>query len=212
MTRGLRVTGAVLAAIFALSIGASSAFAHEYHVGGVEHSNGEQATKNVLTVNSRALECQKVTLTATTEIEGPFSGTTWEIHPTYQECTAFGLAATVTTTNCNYRWNEPMGAGPYTATMNILCGSGAITISTAGCTVTIGSQGPLSGTTMTNQGAGEERQILLSLNLTTIAANVSGSVLICGTNGARTATYTGTILAKGWKSPAMTERTALYIE
>jgi hypothetical protein len=197
--RKLKVIGLALVAIFAFTALASAASAAEFESASTNTTiKGEQSTKNVFTVNSRTVECNKATFTG---FQAATKAATLEVHPEYSECTGFGLPATVTTTGCNYKFNSPTGSTPnFTGSVNIVSASGEtcsnITVAVAGCTVKIGPQGPLSGISYNANGS----TVTVTSNVTTIAANVEGSVLICGTNGARTGTYTGTVLTKGFNS------------
>jgi hypothetical protein len=210
MIRSLKVMGLALIAVLALTaIEVAAASAAEFESEATEtFIHGEQETKNVLTVNSRTVECKVATFDGT---QVGRTATTLEVHPVYEECMAFGLPATVTTTGCDYRLNQPgiSAEGPTSGTMNVVCTSGdAITINVneGTCSVTVGSQGGstgLVGIGYTNSSS-SPKTIDLSYSVTAVAANVSGSVLDCGTNGARAATYTGTALATGWTNESMT--------
>ena len=132
------------------------------------------------------------------------TATELEIHPEYKECTAFGLSAEVETAGCNYRFGQPSGTGPFTGNVSIVCetGKNIVVKAASTCTITVGSQGPLSGITYTNS-AGPPMTVTVGSNVG-VSSTVSGNTLICGTNGTRPGTYTGSVLVKGWTSSAMT--------
>jgi len=60
----------------------------------------EKITQHVFTVTGAKTECKKVTFTGSTE---GAETTSQSVTPDYKECTAFGLPATVTNTNCKIK-------------------------------------------------------------------------------------------------------------
>jgi hypothetical protein len=99
-------------------------------------------TTNVLTLNGGTEKCKKA-LFSSDEIPGT-TFNTLTLHPEYSECTAFGLAATVSTEGCNYVLSTSSATA---GSMAIECANGKevlTTVKAAGCTVKIGAQTPSS--------------------------------------------------------------------
>jgi hypothetical protein len=191
MIRKIKVLGLTLVAVFALTaVASASASAAEFHSeSSSTELNGAQQTENVFTVNNRTVKCKTATFA------GSQSGTTAstvEVHPTYGNCTAFGLESTVTTTGCNYVLHS-------NGETDIVCAAGKqIEIEAAGtCHVNVAGQSGLKSVSYSNVGSGSTEEVLVTANVGSIKANVSGSTLVCGTNGERLSTYTGSVLTKG---------------
>ncbi|MFT3864758.1 MAG: hypothetical protein QM729_10840 [Solirubrobacterales bacterium] len=217
MIRNLRILGLTMVAMLAVGVvGASAASAASFHSESSEtFVLGSQSTQNVFTVNSRTFKCSTVTFTGS--FEGTSKSTLEEIHPEYGGCEAFGLEIAINTEGCNYTFDEPSGSGSesHTGTVNLVCATGhEIEMNTASgvCVVTVGSQSGLSSVTYTDEGSGSSRSVLVTANVSGISVDVSGSTLICGTNGTRSATYTGSVSTKGYTSEAHTIRTGIWVE
>ncbi|MFT3864759.1 MAG: hypothetical protein QM729_10845 [Solirubrobacterales bacterium] len=214
MIRNLRILGLTMVAMLAVGVvGASAASAASFHSESSEtFVLGSQSTQNVFTVNSRTVKCSTATFTGS--FTGTSKSTLENIHPEYGGCEAFGLEATVNTEGCNYTFNEPSGSSTYTGTVNVVCESGKeIEINAAStCVVKVGSQSGLSSVTYTDEGSGSSRSVLVTANVSGISSTVSGSTLICGTNGTRSATYTGSVSTKGYTSAAHTTQTGVWVE
>jgi hypothetical protein len=84
------------------------------------------------------------------------ASSSYSLTATYSECTAFGFAATVTTTGCKFVFQigEANESGAFPSTTDVSCEAGkAITIVTATCEVQISGQTGLSGVELSNNGA-----------------------------------------------------------
>jgi hypothetical protein len=191
MIRKIKVLGLTLVAVFAMTaVAASAASAAEFHSeSSATELRGAQQTENVLAFNNRTLKCKSATFV------GSQSGTTAstvEVHPTYGNCTAFGLESTITTTGCNYVLHS-------NGETDIVCEAGKqIEIEAFGtCQVNVAAQSGLGSVSYSNVGSGSTEEVLVGLNVGSIKANVTGSTLVCGTNGERLSTYTGSVLTKG---------------
>jgi hypothetical protein len=192
----------------------SSASAAEFHSESESgtHLHGEQQEENTFVVNSRVVKCTGVTTTAFTT--GWF-WKSWKQEKKYTGCTGFGLAATLAMNGCEVEFGEPVGSGPWTGTTGVVCPVGksiAISIGSGSCLVTIGSQSGLAGVSYTNTGSGGGRSIKMTYNVTTLSANVSGSVLVCGTNGTRTASYTGSDILEGFTNSGLGTHVGIWVE
>jgi hypothetical protein len=213
MIRSLKVMGLALVAVLALTaVAASAASAAEFHSeASSTFIHGEQSVENVFTVNSRTVTCKEATFTGT---QTGTATTTLTIHPTYGNCTAFGLPAKVSTAGCNYQFNQPTGSGPFSGTVNIVCETGSkieINVNEGTCNITVAAQGPLSSLTYTNEGSGSSRAVSVGANVSGISSTVSGGILACGTNGTRSATYTGTVLTKGFTNSGMGTEVGVFV-
>jgi hypothetical protein len=215
MSRNLKVLGLALVAVFAMSaVASASAGAATFHSEIASPAktffNGEQVTENVFTVNGRTVKCTKAVFSG----EEVAPSETLSVTPEYSGCTAFGLASTVAMNGCKYKFHNVTGTGPFTSPVDIVCPEGAhITITAAStCTVTVAGQTGLSSVSYTNKGTGTGRDVEVGANISGIASNVSGSVLVCGTNGPESATYTGTVLEKGYTSAAHTTQVGVWVE
>jgi hypothetical protein len=137
---------------------ASAAQAVTLHSAGSPTSfSGEAITKPTIKFPGGSVECSGLGET------GSFTGTSvssFETHPEFSGCKAFGFASThVTSTGCFNRYDSMSGFGPYTASYHVVC-SGTnkikITPTFAGfsvCTVNITPQNPSGGVDIANNFA-----------------------------------------------------------
>jgi hypothetical protein len=212
-----------MVAVGALSAGSASAAAGEIdlacHTGADScFLFGEQTTTNVFTVTGGNVKCTSAKFTgegtggttATTVVskEADWTFHTVTVHPEYSGCTAFGQAATITTTGCNYN----LTASSKTAgNASIECETGkliTIKANTAGCTVTVGAQTPANNKVdYENSGTGSEKDVLVTATVGTSTAGITytSSGGICGASGTN-GTYTGTVTEKCWKNAKHTEQ------
>jgi hypothetical protein len=214
MIRNFKAMGLVAVAVLALSAtAASGASAAEKFHSSIENTfvHAEQEGTNVFTVNSRTVTCTTATFSGESKgketAAGVFSTTTLTVHPKYENCTAFGLPATVTTEGCNYEFLEPAGTTPtLTGNLNLVCETGKsiiINVNSGTCTVTVGTQNGLSSVSYTTETVGGHEQVKVAANVTNITANVAGGILTCGTNGARPSTYVGNVITKGFTNSGL---------
>jgi hypothetical protein len=172
--------------------------------------NGEQVTENVFTVNGRTVKCTKAVFNS----EEVAPSETLYVTPEYRGCTAFGVESTMAMNGCLYKFHNVTGTGPFTSPVAIVCPEEAhITFTVENtCTVTIAGQAGLGSLSYTNKGTGSSRYVEIGINISSIATNVSGSVLICGTNGLQTATLTGTAAEQGYSNGAHTMQVGFWVE
>lgn len=161
MKSRLNKTGVALLAALALgAFGASAAqgsvfFTKEnkYPVSITGTQLGEQIMKLDVEVGKNP-EVKCTTLAETGTLAGASS--TLTVQPTYGGCTAFGEAATVNTTGCNYviHSKEKQAAEEYLATTDVACGAGQfINILTAACEVHITPQNGMMWFNLTDSTA-----------------------------------------------------------
>jgi hypothetical protein len=153
----LGVAMAALVTMFALSASASQA--SSFMTEGEKYPvtvSGNQVGENIFTVKTEAgknseVKCKKATFSGT--VSKKSSEVT--VHPTYEECTAFTLPATVTTTGCDFVLHSSTGSiDTFAAVVDVSCGgSAAITIKTATCHVSVGVQNGLAAASLTNNTA-----------------------------------------------------------
>ncbi len=225
MIRNLKVLGLALAAVFAMSAMAAQAAMAS---GELFHSDEDPTVitasnagfgNHVFTAGGISVECENATFTGTQ------SGTTGEeltVHPTYSgNCTAAGVvAATVTTTGCNYILYSETGENTHTSTtdapVKIECEEGKkITIDAAKCRITIDPNQTVRGVKYVGEGGTTETEDLrVVASVDTIgyeAENLTGLGFKCGTLGFETgvtltnASYTGTVTAKGYEDKCAAE-------
>jgi hypothetical protein len=136
--------------------------------------SGAQVATNELVTDVGTLKCTSATFSgsqAGAEKEsGVFSSETVVLHPTSSGCTFAGVKVTVTTTGCDYKLAATSGSK---AATSIVCEAGkAVTIkdtSGLGCEVIVGGQAPAGQVSLTNAGAGKERNFSWSSEVTGIA-------------------------------------------
>jgi hypothetical protein len=95
---------------------------------------------------------------------GVFRAAEIEVHPRYSKCHAFGLAGTVNTEGCNYKFTtaERNAEGILQAAPHIECEAGKEIVVNAGfgsCVSKIGSQTPGGVVDFENNGTGSERDV-----------------------------------------------------
>src|SRR3954453_8509429 len=74
------------------------------------------------------------------------------VTPVYTECTFLGVPTTVHTNECEYKFTQPSGTGPYTGNVDVVCPEGKkIEFEALGCRVKVGAQTGLGTVTYTNQ-------------------------------------------------------------
>lgn len=222
MARNIRKLGLVLIAVFALgAVAAQAASAATEHTFNSEIGNTVLTADNsglgehVLSVTTKG--GTKLSVSCTTVL---FSGnqvtkTADEInlHPTFGKknakgeagsCKLAGITVTVTTTGCNFTFDSDTSGTPENATTSIVCEAGKVITSTAaGCTISIGSQGPLHGVSYTGEGSGASRTIKVAASVKGIAWSAKGALCgLIGLGNGETGTngeYTGTALTKGFE-------------
>ena len=207
MIRNLKVIGVVMAAFVAMSaLSASSAFAEpEFHCEEV-HCLGKavQESDQVFTTKFGVVTCKKVAGDFTvfgTDGSGnqTVASTTMEITATditYSECTTttiFGkINVTVDFKGCDYLFTTS------TQPVHLVCGagSGPITISGPGCTITVPGGQTLSEVHYTNIGEGTTREITVNATVKNITAEAAGA--FCSATGhTAVGEYTGNIKVTG---------------
>lgn len=222
MARNIRKLGLVLAAVFALgAISAQAASA------AVEHTFNSELTNTVLTADNAGLGEHVLSVTTkggtklsvnctTVLLSGNQVAKTADeitLHPTFGKknakgesgsCKLAGITVTVTTTGCNFVFDSDTSGTPETAATSIECEAGkTITSTAAGCTISIGAQGPLHGVSYTNEGAGAARTIKVVAAVKGIAWSAKGALCaLIGLGNGETGTngeYTGTALTKGFQ-------------
>jgi hypothetical protein len=189
MSRKLKTMGLALIAVFALTaVGDGAASAAEFHsTAATTKISASQTTTHNFTTTIVGITCEKATFSGT---QTTATTTSVEFAPTYSGChfIIFGstIAITVATNECKYRLNA-------SGTADIVCPVGkAITVSGAGCTITVGAQTGKKSVTYANK---EAKHIDITTNLTGI--NYSHSGFTCGTGSGTNGTYTGTTTASG---------------
>jgi RHS repeat-associated protein len=161
---------------------------------------GEQEETHVLTLES-AIKCKKASF------EGTVTKTaqkTIELAPKYSECTMFGVAATLTSGGCKYKFLEPTGAGPFTGLVSLLCPAGEsvkVTLSVPECEVRLTEQTSKGTLTYENLG-GSPATVRVKPSLEKLKYNKTKDGPSCplsGTGEKEDGKYTGNTRLEGRK-------------
>jgi hypothetical protein len=168
MTRKLKA-GAALVIVFAIGAVAVSAASARYVLTpganpailtGWQIGKGSEGNSFEITSRGTKVACEKASYVGTTE------GTEVSevrVHPKYEECLAFGLAATIDTVGCDYLLTGETDAFGH-GKIHVICNTGAvvkITIPSISCTLKIHEQTPTEtegDITYINVGGGSDIQ------------------------------------------------------
>jgi hypothetical protein len=221
--RKLKVVGAAMVAVLAVTAMAASAQAKTFHSDiNTTFLLGTQAESNVFTTKAGTVKCSTATFT------GEITGTSVEkatVTPAYGTCKAFGQNATVTSSGCQYVLNANGSIEKIQGCLNGAYGGFVIDVPTGECTVKVPNQTP--GTTTidyTNEelkeGTAEQKtnskDILVRSTVAQIKYEVVGPGTICGTagtyEGANGASYSGTVTTKGYENEAHTIQRGIWVE
>jgi len=213
MIRKFKALGLALVAVFAMSaVVASAASATSGTLtaeGKATTATGTQVGEHVFTLTSHPVsggfastKCKKAHFHGIgTVTDGAKSVT---VTPTYSECTAFGLPATISHEGCDYTLSTgtPTATAGWHVNTNVTCPAGkAIRIVAQTCEVTVGSQGPLTTSEVTNSGtSGTTMDLLLHTKITGIHYTVVKDGIGCPLSGTGTFTngdYDGTTTVIG---------------
>ena len=158
---------------------------------------GPQVTQHKLTISGGSAKCNKAQFSAT----APAATASLSLSPAMSSCTAMGLAATWTMNSCSYKHNILNSGPPYTATMDISCSTGGdeIAITTAVCTIKIPAQSGLKSIGLENSGAGSERAVISTYNLTGITYKKEGAGCPGGAGTFKDGSYVGSTKLIGFK-------------
>ena len=209
----LAIVGAMLTGVQP-TLASASGELKTYPAGESVTATGEQtATKHRLTLTDHPVggsfwtfECNVVKATGVGSSKAGDTAIT--VHPTYEGCTAAGLAITITTTNCDYvyRLGEPT-AGGWHVTTDISCTAGSsIKIASSTCELTIGTQTGVATSEVTNAGSASPEtamDLLVHTNLSGLKYTVTKDGIGCslsGTGSFSKGDYTGTTTIKAHDS------------
>jgi hypothetical protein len=198
----MKTLGLLAVALMALTavFGVSSASAFTKFTTNVKGAEIEEETleEHVFTVTGATTKCKNI------GYEGKTEGLEVEsqmVTPSYKECTAFGLPATVTVNNCTYNLSasgntEIVPVGEKECSITILASS-----IFGRCHVDVTPQTILAGLTWGNTTTGLAMDVHVTINATIKKIHVTESTGVCpltvGTH--ETGTYTGksTVKVKG---------------
>jgi hypothetical protein len=209
MTRSLKTLGLAVLAITAMSaVMASAANAAAFTGAGGKNAmiTVDQTVTNEFLVETGIVKCAAFKIPPKTVVNG---STTVQVHPEYGNCKAFGVAATVNTTGCDYLIHLEAGGASKT---DVVCtGANQITVDAnpaLNCVVTVGSQNGLTGVSYAN-GASDVVQTVDVTNQI-VYKEVGPN---CKTNGVTSAngTYKGTNTITGFEDVAGAEGASLAI-
>jgi len=215
MTRRFKLLGLAAVAVLAISaVSVASASAASFQTQSEPtFLKGLQESKNVFTTAAGTVKCSEAEFTS-----GQISSksvTSVVVHPKYGGCSAFGQAASVSTTSCSYTLSIASGTGSTAAgSVTIACSTGSIVVNvpTGGnCSVTVGAQSFPSGSGKIDYesvGAGATQAVLVSSTVTGIVYGASGN--ICGSAGSA-GTYSGSVLTKGYDQAAFSTQHGVFV-
>ncbi|HEY2717102.1 MAG TPA: hypothetical protein VGI73_12855 [Solirubrobacterales bacterium] len=185
----------VIGALSAITAGAAFA---EYHVASASGGSitGSQVTKNEFATDVGTVKCSVATFSGSQSTE---TASTLTVHPAYSGCSLSGLAVTVSTSSCSYRFDkpvtEPVGV---LASFTVLCSTGSISITESlgkGCVVSVGAQGPLGGISFASEPGGHVT-VTFKVTGTTYTDNGKCPSTFAG-HTSSTGTYSGTVVMSG---------------
>jgi hypothetical protein len=166
---------------------------------------GSQGVSNELVTTIGTVKCTTAaslgTQTGALNVTGSFSSEKVTVHPTFSGCTLAGIKVTVATNGCNYEVAE---AKEFKASTSIACEAGKEIVvkdtGGAGCELKVAPQAPSGQLAFANVGAGAERHVTWSSELTGIASSWTAG---CPNTGGKAgsdakATFKGTTTFKGF--------------
>jgi hypothetical protein len=210
--RKLKIFGVAFAAAMALSaLAAAAAFATYDSEAPVTTLKGSQVAANVFTTNAGTVKCEVAefegtqTGSETAPGSGIFTAAEIEVHPKYSKCRAFGLAATVNTEGCNYKFTTAVknAEGIPQGKVHVVCATGKEIVVNAGfgsCVSKIGSHTPGGVVDFENQGTGSSRDVLVNATVTGIKYSQEGPTCTGGTGTCENGTYVGSVTVKGFSA------------
>jgi hypothetical protein len=186
------------------AIAASSAFATYDQAAKTATLSGSQTTKNIFTTDSGTVKCTEATFSGNgigTTAEPTAGITTFPevtVHPVYTNCTAFGLAAEVKTTGCNYVFTTATTTttGSHAA-VHVECETGKEIEVIAGggaCVTKVPAQTPGGVVKFANEPAGK---VTATAEVTGISYSQAGTGCTGGNKSDTNGTYTGGVLLEG---------------
>lgn len=199
MTRNLKVLGLAVGAVLALSaVMASAAMATPvFEASEYPAQVTGQNTKGseVFSTEAGAVECDSHFISH----EVGAATSTLDVTPSYTNCEAFFLSATVNTEECKYRFHatEKVSTGVYKHHVDVLCPAGqSIKISAGGgsCKAEIKEQTGLTTVKTTNLAGGT---VTVQPEVGSVAYTVTKDGLFCpfnGTGNKTDGTYTGDVV------------------
>jgi hypothetical protein len=194
----LLLTFAAVVCILSLSAGTASAFfktSFNQYPTTITARNVGAHIFNVGT--SLTTECKGAEFQGNAQNPGPAGGSQLTVRPIYNECEAkssLGTSAiTVKTNGCVYNFHQAKGV--FKGSVTIECPPGkTIEFKTFTCTLKIGSQGPISGITYSNEGS--PKKVLVKASLTGIKFTSEGCFGVVPAEG-ENAEYKGEARTEG---------------
>jgi hypothetical protein len=178
MLTKLKIIG--LTAIAALAVSAVAATAAQanpqFHVESAPATiTGSQTTQQVFTTDAGTVSCTGASFHGESSVLTKFDQT---LTASYSGCTAFGfINAPIHMNGCAYVFKLTSDTiAPFDATVYVECPTGKVIEVTGpfGCNVTVGTQGPLGGVAISNNGSKTARDLNVSLNVTGVTYTSHG--------------------------------------
>lgn len=164
--------------------GTSAALATEFEAGAYPASiSGKNSLSHVFTPEGGvSASCKGASFSG----ELAAMAETVTVAPSYSECTAFGLAATVSVNGCAYVLHpgEESGKDEFKATMDISCPAGKTMTITAGtCEVQVATQKGLGTVTLADKIGEESTSVGMEAKLTEVHYVVTKDGFLCPLSG-----------------------------
>jgi len=173
------ITLLVVGGALALSAADAAAFTSSSYPVTVDGAATKGSEK--ITTEAGSIEC-----TTSYHAELKSSSTTLALVPSYSECAAFGLAATVSGTGCSYLLHstEEVSEDKHKATFDISCEAGKAILVTAGpCKMEIAGQAGLASIQLLNDTASIPPDITFKPEVSSISYKVTQDGFLCPFNG-----------------------------
>ena len=216
MVRNIRFLSLALVAALAMGVAgvstAAAAVEFRSEKAPVTATGVQEGLSNAFDVQFGEVKCKVAEYNATTTTS---TDTTVKITPNYEECTAWGVAATIDMNGCTYQIHVDNSGPPYTGTADVVCDAGKQIVVTGGtkCIVDISAQTGLGPISFTNIGTTSTREITVGLsgihNIKYTQTPGSG-VGKCGSVTTSGGNYTGTATVTGETDPGTTH-TGLFV-
>ena len=156
MTRNLKVLGLAITAVLAMSaVWAVSAQAADPELHCTSTTANCNITGNEITTHTFNVEGGNVRCRSRLSATIPKTATAASVSAEYNECRAFGVAATVRMEGCTYTLTNVAASSPATANVSVACPAGrniVVNAPSIPCTINVGTQGPLAHIVFSNRG------------------------------------------------------------
>jgi hypothetical protein len=215
--RNLKILGMALSAVLAMSVFAAAAQADVFHTSTTGATSkttlsAVQVTKHVFKTTGGSISCKTASFGGVQEGQ---TSTTATLHPVYNECTAFGRAATVDVgSSCNYVFH--LTGTSTEPTTDLTCAGTediTVTVPSLPCNVTIKPQTGLTKSTLTNGMSGGKKDMTDTIAITNISYEEQTGCLGTELNKLHTGgTYEGSATVTGKEATGAGAAVDIWVE